>query len=964
MYNCKTMRTSFLILFISILAVGAIYGQSSGNAILKGYLRSPGGEPLPYAAVMLQYPQDSSVAYSGITDDRGFFQINTIKDGDYRFVATYLGYKRAERMVSFTRGARTQDVGIIDMEEQEITLSQVTVKEDRIPVTVKQDTLEFDASAYKLRDNAVVEDLLKRLPGVEVGPDGSIKAMGENITEITVDGQPFFGDDPKLATRNLPADIVSKIQVHEKKSDQAQFTGIDDGNTRKAINITLKKDKNEGLFGRASLGGGTTADNTLGNRFAGNGNINRFRGKERISLLGSANNVNDLGFSFSELMTSFGSGQPGQGGGLSEFFGTGGGGFGQAVMRGGRSGLSNAILGGNTAGITTAYAGGLNYRNEWGSGKLKFNSSYFGSYSNTVNDEERLRQNFLPEGGGFDNLQLGHAENKRGNQRINMNIEYQIDSLRSVIFRPNFTFSTQNALTDNTYESFTTTDVLLNEGALLTRSDNTRPSLGGNLLYRQRLRKAGRTFSLNLSGSYNDQDTERLNQSDNRFFPDNGGAVIDSSFNQSTFIQSINQRFGARAAYTEPLGKNKFLEINYDFNNNFQNSNQETYDFNEQTNRFDLLNDIFSNQFENTFTTHQGGFNYRYQKLKFDYTLGMSVQESNIRSESPEQDRSFSRSFLNFFPVAQFNYNFSQNKRLRINYRGNARNPSVTQLQPVPDVSNPQSIRLGNPELNPEISHNLFMNFNNFNMASMRSFFVSLRGSLTDNRIVNSTTISGRGQQTIMPVNTNGAWNASAFTAVGMPLIKKIKANLNLNANFNYDRYANLFNGATNVTNSLSAGGGFRVVVTPSDKFDASIGANMSYNEAMQSLQTALNSTFYNYTGSADFNWTLPLNFVIGSDLRFTVNRGGSTTFNQEAFLLGAYLEKRFLKGNAGALRLQGYDLLNQNINISRTVGDAFIEDLRTNMLRQYFLLSFTYKFGKFAGQNMQMPPGMRMMRF
>ncbi len=955
------MRTLFLSLSFSLMALGMAWSQSSGNAILKGYLRSKSAnEPLPFAAVMLQNPKDSTVAYSGLTDDKGFFQINSIQDGEYRFVASYLGYRSAERIITFARGSRTQDLGKLDMEEQEITLGEVTIKEDRIPVAVKQDTIEFDASAYKMRDNALVEDLLKRLPGIEVGSDGSIRAMGETINEITVDGQPFFGNDPKLATRNLPADIVAKVQVHDKKSDQAQFTGIDDGNTRKAINITLKKDKNQGVFGRASLSGGPASDAALGNRFAGNGNINRFRSKERISLLGSANNINDLGFSFSDLVTSFGGGQPGQPGGLSDLLG--GGGFG-AVMRGGRSGLSNALLGGNTEGITTAYAGGLNYRNEWGSGKLKFNSSYFGSQAKTINDEERRRQTLLPEGGSFDNLQVGHSENARANHRLNMNFEYQIDSLRSVIFRPTLTLNTQNTLNTNDYESFSANNLLLNQGNLLTRSNNTRPGLSGNLLYRQKLNKPGRTFSLNLTGSVNDQDTERLNQSDNRLFPPNSNPV-DSSFNQLTFIQSLNQRIGARAAYTEPLGKNKFLEVNYDFNNNIQTSNQETYDFNTQTGRFDLVNDIFSNQFDNTFTTHQGGFNYRHQKLKYDYTVGMSVQESRIRSESPEQERAFSRAFVNLFPVAQFNYNFSQSKRLRINYRGSARNPSVSQLQPVPDISNPQVVRLGNPELNPEISHNVNLNFNNFNMASMRSLFLSLRGTLTDNRIVNSTNFLGRGQQVIQPVNTNGAWNAGGFAAVGMPLVKKIKANLNLSANFDYDRYANLFNGAINVTNSLSMGGGLRVVVAPSEKFDANIGANMRYNNARQSIQANLNARFLNYTASAEFNWTLPLNFVIGSDARFIANRGGSATFNQEAILWSAYLEKRFLKGNAGALRLQGFDLLNQNINISRTVGDAFIEDLSTSVLRQYFLLSFSYRFGKFAGQNMQMPPGMRMMRF
>ncbi len=941
--------------------LGMAFAQNAGNGVVKGYLRSqPGVEPLAFAAVMLQNPTDSTVAYSAVSNDKGFFQIEGIADGQYRFVASFLGFKSEVRDVVIERGTRTIDLGIINLTEQEITLGQVTVKEERIPVTVKQDTLEFDASAYKMRDNAVVEDLLKRLPGVEVGTDGSVKAMGENISEITVDGQPFFGNDPKLATRNLPADIVSKIQVLDKKSDQAQFTGIDDGNTRKAINITLKKDKNEGVFGRATVGGGPSSDSNLGNRFSGNGNLNRFRGKERLSLLGSANNVNDLGFSFSDLATSFGGGR---GGGLSELIGGGGGDF-TRMIRAGSGGLNNALLGGNSAGITTAYAGGLNYRNEWSEGKLKFNSSYFGSQANTVNDEERRRQTLLPERGSFDNLQVGHSENNRGNHRLNMNLEYQIDTLRSLIFRPSVTYLNQNSLNTNTYESLTAENIPLNSGNTLVDSDNNQPSFSGNLLYRQKFAKAGRTISLNLTGSYNDQDTEQLNQSDNRFFPNNGGIPVDSAFNQRSFQQSTNQRLGARLAYTEPLGRNKYLEINYDFNNNFQNSNRETFDFDAQTGQFDRLNDFFSNRFENVFTTHQGGVNYRYQKLKWDYTLGMSLQESSIQSTSLEQNGEFSRTFLNFFPVAQVNYNFSQSKRLRLNYRGNARNPTVNQLQPVPDVSNPQNIRLGNPALNPEISHNVNINFNNFNMASLRSMFLSLRGSLTDNRIVNATTIAGRGQQTVMPINTDGAWTASAFGAVGMPLIKKIKANLNLNANFNLDKYTNLFNALDNTTQSLSTGGGFRVVVAPNEKFDASFGFNASYNLARQSVQTFLNDEFFNYTGSADFNWTLPLNFVIGSDARFTSNQGGSATFNQEAVILGAYLEKRFLKNSAGALRLQGYDLLNQNINVNRTIGDAYIEDLSTSILRRYVLLSFTYKFGKFAGQGMQMPSGMRMFRF
>jgi len=310
-------------------------------------------------------------------------------------------------------------------------------------------------------------------------------------------------------------------------------------------------------------------------------------------------------------MSSFGGGG-GPGGGISDLFNMGGGGFGN-IMRGGASALSSSILGGSTAGITTAYAGGLNYRNDWGNGKLKLNGSYFGSQSNTLNNEERLRQTLLAEGGSFNNVQIGTSENLRNNHRINMNIEYQIDSLRSFIFRPNATLSAQNALNTNEYSSTTTENILLNNGNSFFDSQNNRPSIGANLLYRQRLKKAGRTFSLNLNTAYNDQETEQINQSDNRFFLPNGNLALDSTINQFSVQQSLNQRLGARVAYTEPLGKNKFLELNYDFNNNLQNSDRVTYDFNEATNRYDQINDIFSNQFENTFTTHQGGFNYRLQ---------------------------------------------------------------------------------------------------------------------------------------------------------------------------------------------------------------------------------------------------------------------------------------------------------------------------------------------------------------
>jgi hypothetical protein len=920
----------FLLFWLLLFIQPRVWSQNNKVLSIAGRLvDSVSGEPLLHVTVLLKNPADSSIARAGFTDEAGRFQLTGIGPGDYWMECSHLGHQPLRRRMSLKQGAPL-DLGTLPMAPRDFKLDQVVVREDRIPITIKKDTLEYDAGAFKVRDGAVVEELLKKLPGVEVERDGNIKAMGEQVEEVTVDGNPFFGDDPKIATKNLPADVVDKVQVIDKKSDQAAFSGIDDGQLKKSINLKLKEDKKSGTFGNIAGAGGSQE------RFDAKVNANRFNGGDQLSLLANGNNLNEAGFSLQESL-SF-SGISGGGSGIRISMAPGGG------PGAGAPGLSD--------GITTAWSGGLNFREQLNA-RLKSSGSYFFNHTHTANERQRERENLLGDGGTLLYQENGHSDDGGANHRLNLNFEYEIDSMSSLQVKPEFTYRDDRNEAANKYSTKSPGNLLLNSGFSEYRTSQQAPVLNTDLLYRRRFSVEGRTFSASFRGGLQHPEAEQVNRSENRFFT---GSAADTVHQQQ--LREEQQLSGnLRLNYTEPVGRNKLLGIFYEWRRSRQESNRRTFDFNEQSGEFDLANELFTNRFENGFLVHEAGLQLQFQKLRYDLTLGAGARQSRIESVSQGAEKGFVKSFFNLFPTALFNYNFSTHRRLRLSYRTDTRPPAIAELQPVPDNRNPQYIQLGNPALKPEFAHRFRLNYHSFDFQSMRSLFSTLSVTATTNKIVRSNTIDETGRQVSLPVNASGAVDANGMAVLGIPLSGN-RLKINLSTFLYYQGYTNFINEAENITRTWMARQRLGLSYDREEQFFLSLSTAASFNRATYSLQDFRDAGYLNYEVSLDVSWDLPVGLRLESELDYQVNAGGTALYNNRAVLWHATLEKDLFNKGQGRLSLQAFDLLNQNVSLSRNTGENYVEDVRNTVLGQYFLLRFAYRWGKFGGKFFPGPGG------
>lgn len=918
---------SFLIFCAGCLLSLTAFGQSS-NGLIKGRVAGSDHKPMEKASVSLLEASDSSLVQAGFTTEDGAFELRDLKEGKYLFLVTYLGYQQIQKTITITAEKNNVNLGTLTMEGKSVDLKGVTVTDIAPPVALKGDTMEFNANSFQTRPNAVAEDLLKKIPGIQVDKDGTITAEGETVSQILVDGKPFFGTDPKLATKNLPVNAIDKVQVFDKASDQSAFTGIDDGNTTKTINITIKKDKNKGLFGRASLGGGSDS------RFESQLSLFRFNGDQQISLLGSGNNTNNLGFTFNDIRMAGGGG--GRGGGGGGRGGRGGGGGGGGLMS-----LVNTPGG---TGVTTAWMGGVNYRDQWGK-KLSVTGNYF--YNNTANDviQQTDRQYILPDTTYY-NKQDSRAVNNSANQRFNLRMEYQIDSMNSIWFTPTMSYTTNSYNTSSTYSAMDSQQKPVNDGSNLYTTTNTAPNLSGNLLYRRKFNKPGRTFSLNLSGGYNTNDSHGVNNSVTNYY--DGAFMTSDTVDQKFSQDNTGKSWGARVTYTEPIFSNYTLELHVAHDNNLNLSDKYTFNQNPVNGKFDMLDSTYTNSFRNTYNSNQVGFNIQGKKLRYNYTIGMNVQQNDQSSLSITGDSTVGQKTVNFFPEGYFNYTFSRNQRLRIYYRGSTNQPSISQLQPVPDNSDPLNTKLGNPDLKTSFTNSLRLNYRSFNMNTYHMLFANLSFSQVSNDIVNSTTYNSSGQQTMQYVNANGSYNARGFVTAGLP-IKDSKNMINSNTSVNMSKDVSFINGDKNYTKTLNITQGLSLNYALKELLDFRLSGSVNYNKANYSLQSSQNTNYFNYDASLDFNINLPAHIMIQTDFDYTANTGRASGYNQNIAMWNASLSKYIFNKQQGMLRLQAFDLLNQHVSVTRSVEANYIQDARTNVIPQYFMLSFTYFLNQFS---------------
>lgn len=924
------LRTLFLLtLCLNILPLSGF----SQNFILKGsLLDNADKQVITGAAVSLNVPGDT-VARVIKSDIDGNFSLQ-VPAGTYLLNINMLGYSPLRRRLSV---ADNIDLGSLSLSRDEKSLKGVTVQGTATRSEQSGDTTSFNAAAFKTNPDATAEDLLNKMPGISTS-GGTLKVNGEEVKKVLVDGKPFFGDDPNAAIKNLPSEIIDKIQVFDRGSDQAQFTGFDDGNSEKTINIKTRKGRNNGVFGKFSAGDGIDTRNN-DNRYAGSLNLNFFNGARRISLVGLANNVNQQNFSTDDLLGMSSSGGGGMFGG-----GNRGGGAGRSGGPGGfGGGASSNFLVNQQGGITKTQSAGINYSDAW-TKKLAVTGSYFFNRAEN-NAQTDLSRTYLLRSQDsnlvYNEQSLTHSVNL--NHRISARAEWSIDSNNSLFITPRISFQ------DNT------TDKSLNGGNLInnttpgtslqnkTSNTNTGYNFSNSVFFRHKFAKAGRTVSVNVDTRINDRNGNGSLYSASDYI--DSVIVTDQTNTQKT----MGTTWSGSANYTEPLSKKSQLQINY--SPSFSHNETEKYSrAKDPAGNYSIGVDSVSNAFNNDYNYHRGGLGYRYGGEKFSVNTTLNAQTALLQgAQTYPGTQLVNREFRNILPQFMMNYAFSKTENIRVFYRSSTNAPSINQLQNVVDNSNTLQLRTGNPNLKQDYTHSLFMRYGKTNASKGSGFFAFASATITRDYIGNSTRVSPEGVQISMPVNLNGMSRINAFANYSRPL-KKLKSNLNLTSNVSFTQTPSLVNGILNKTRNYGLNLGFVLGSNISENIDFTLSSNGAYTIANSTTQPQSNYNYYSQTSSAKVNINFLKRVVFATDLNHTLYTGLGAGYNQNFLLWNASLGYRFLKDKSLKAELYAFDLLNQNNSISRTVNDYYVEDSRTVVLQRYVMLRMTYTIRKFKG--------------
>lgn len=924
--------TVFFLTFFSF----SLFGQ---KVAVEGIVADSAGVGLPAATVVLLQKQDSVMTAFGISDTDGRFSLKRIAPGDYLLQVSYVGYETHYRPLSLAAEPAKTDAGTITLATASADLAAVEVTAEHVPMRFSRDTLEYNADAFKTQPGAVVEDLLKKLPGVEIGRDGSIKAQGETVQNVLVDGKEFFGNDPTIATKNLPADAVKKVQVFDKKSDKAEFTGIEDGRDEKTINLSLKDGKKQGYFGNATAGAGAlqNADGSYDpDRYEGKFNVNRFSKNTQFSVLGMANNTNQQGFSFNDYLQFMG--------GMSNLM-SGGGGKMQISLDPGSSGIPMGA--GPASGLNATWAGGLNFNHDF-SKKTELNASYF--YNRIENDIERTvtRENLLGDAGfasGEDEDRLSRNQN----HRFNLRLQHEIDSFQNLILRSRLGFN--DAFLDSDGTSFTrnTAGFLENEGLRNYHADGENLSLNTNLTYRRRFRNLGRSFVADLT--FGKQDNERAASlySLNRFFQ-NGNPTFAEAVDQRQGYADDAADYGLTLSYTEPLGKKRYLEFEAS-RRNYSNETAKDF-FDRQPGGEEVFNELLSTHFNRGYRYDRGGLNFLMNRKKYNLTLGAALQQSKLKGELAGGDVPISRSFTRVLPSLFFDYEFGTSRNFNFSYTTSLREPSLEQLLPVVDNSDPLNTFTGNPNLQPEYAHDLGLRYMLFDAFSFTSFFANVNATYTKDRITNASSIDSLFRRNTRPVNVDNDLALRSYLSFGTPL-RFIQSNIHLDLNNTWNRGILFVNEMENTATRQRHSIDLSLDNRKKDFVDVAIGVRFSHNKTTYSENSSLNQTYLDRLFYADLTLTPTEKWSIGSSFDYTIYSEENFGGKRSVPIWRASVSRYFLKNNRGQLKLAAFDLLNKNIGINRNSQLNYVEEERIRSLGRYVMLSFSYSisgFGKKSG--------------
>lgn len=904
------------------LAIGAIM-TTAGAYNISGRIIDPSSEPLSDATVRLLSERDSSFVKGTIADIDGKFSFTGLGKGAYIVESQYVGYSTSHKDVRITD--KNVALGDITLDEASHMLAEAVVTGVKTPVKVMQDTVEYNADSYKNQPNAVVEDLLKRLPGVEVDSDGKITANGKEVTKILIDGKEFFSDDPKVASKNLPVSMVDKLQVVDRKSDLSRLTGVDDGEDETVINLTVKPGMKNGWFGTAEAGYGTD------DRYKATFNVNRFWNGNQITFIGNANNTNELGFT------------DGNGNRFRRF--------------------------GGDQGINNSQSFGVNF-NVGKEEILRVGGDVMYSHTDRNSLQRRFRQYLLQEN-SYDENSLTDSNDKGHNVRADFRVEWKPNEYNTLDFRPNFSYNQNDSHSDALSEA-------VGKNLTLNRSSSDGKSFeaGGRLIFNHNFAShPGRSFSIH--GNYRLSNVKEKEDafSYNIFHQFNDSLdVYDQWTDNHTWSNQVN----ARVTWTEPIGDSKngnFITLAYGINTRWNNADKLVYDLPvSPTGSFwdyvlggqdyaipaysvdydgAVLSDSLSNRFRNT--TFQQDIRAGYKKVSAAYTLDAGVSVVPIRSHSVNlinDAKSIpARTTWNVAPFVRFKYRFDKTSSLNFDYFGRSSQPSMSQLQPVADYSNPLNVVVGNPELVPAFNHSIRLRAQFFNPDRQMSIMTMGFANVTQNSIISKTIYNlETGGRTTTYENVNGVWEARLMNMFSMPLRNKawtINNHLFLSAS----RNVGYSNGERNTSFSGGVGEMFSIAFRP-DNLELELRPNYFFQNVHNSLTSLDDQTTHRFGGTFNATYYTPWNIILATDLNFSATRGYAAGYDTDSWMWNASISYQFLPGKNATVMLKAYDLLQQKKDINRTITATYIDDTEYNALTRYFMISFTYKFNTFGAGN------------
>jgi hypothetical protein len=934
------LKTSFAIFSLVLLSF-ASHGQAIG---LGGKVVDASDSTQVVGASVLVFLQsDSNSRHAVQTDSVGKFGFSSLAPNKYVVKISYLGYRPL--YVKVALGQTNIYLGTLKLKS--IDFKEVKVIGHQIRAEQLGDTVQYHADAFKTNPDANAEDLITKMPGITVN-NGTVQAHGEDVKQVLVDGKPYFGDDPTTALRNLPSEIVDKVQVFDKMSEQSQFTGFDDGNSQKTINIITKKNRQNGQFGRGVVGYGTD------NRYQASETLNLFNNNQRISIIGLSNNINQQNFSTQDLLGVMGSsGQRNNGGGRmgAAIGGPRGGNHGGYTPPG--SNISNFLVG-QQGGNNITNSAGLNYSDSIGK-KFYITGSYFFNNTNNNTQSSLARRYF----NGLLYNEGDTANSINYNHRANIRMEYAIDTLNSLVFTPKFSY--QNTTISSMMNGATASP----EGSQINSTSNRYGQnsngydLNANLLWRHKFSKPGRTLSWNIGTDINPKNATDSLQSISRYY---GVKDSTASINQHSSAPSHSINFNTSLSYTEPLSKTSQLQISYNPSYTQNDLDKRTY---TKTGNGDngILDSVLSNNYNYTTRTNKGGASYRARIKDINFSVGVNFQNAMLTGTqllpvTLVDTKTYT--FNNILPTAMFSEKFENKANIRVMYNTSANMPSISQLQDVVNNTNPLLLTAGNSRLVQSYNNSLIVRYGKTNTDKAHSFFVFAAVTNTSNYIGSSTAIAFRdsvlpsglklakGSEITMPVNLNNYWSARAFATFGLPM-DFMKSNLNLNGGLTYNSTPGLLNNVLNYTNTYAINPGLVLSSNISEKVDYTLSYSGSYNIVKNSINAQANNNYFSHTAALKFNWIFYKGFTLSTDISHTLYTGLSGAYNQSLLLVNAGIGKKLFKEQNGEIKLSVFDLLNQNSAVTTTVNDTYIDDVRTQVLQRYIMLTFSYNLKHFV---------------